>query len=223
MKQKLEAVLFDMDGLIFDTEIIHRHCWKLAGQSFEYEVNDDFFKRCTATTGEKTLALLSELYGSHCPAESFYQHKKELFQDYINSHPTQTKAGFTELFQWLQSQPVKIGLVTSSRLTSVKHHFADRDEFESFETVITAEQVTQGKPDPEPYLMACKKLGVTPSEAVVFEDSNNGARSAFNAGCHAIMVPDYLPPEDDVQKHAFAILNSLKDARALLSEQFQMN
>ncbi|WP_051786088.1 HAD family hydrolase [Endozoicomonas numazuensis] len=220
MKNELKAVLFDMDGLIFDTEVIHRQCWILAGQSFGYEINDIFFKHSTATTGKKTLILLNELFGKDCPAEAFYQQKKDFYQEYINSHPTQTKKGFVELFQWLRSQPLKLGLVTSSRSTSVNHHFASRSELASFNVVVTSEQVVNGKPDPEPYLLACQKLEVAPEETVVFEDSNNGIRSAFKAGCRTIMVPDYLPPEEDVQQHTYAILDSLSDARPLLTDQF---
>ncbi|MGI9281465.1 MAG: HAD family hydrolase [Endozoicomonas sp.] len=222
MKKNLQAVLIDMDGLIFDTEVIHRLCWVLAGQSLGYEVNDEFFKRSTATTWERTLALLSELYGKDCPAEAFYQQKKDFFQDYINANATVLKKGFSELFQWLLTQPLKLGLVTSSRRSSVEHHFASRNELSSFDTVVTSEQVVNGKPDPEPYLLACRKLGVPPEATVVFEDSNNGIRSAYTAGCQAIMIPDYLPPEADVQEHAFSILKSLHDARALILSQFQI-
>jgi beta-phosphoglucomutase-like phosphatase (HAD superfamily) len=83
--------------------------------------------------------------------------------------------------------------------------------------IVTGEDVAQGKPDPEPYLLACSRLRLDTSQTIVFEDSNNGTRSAFRAGCNAVMIPDYFPPEDDVKHQAYAIFKTLNEAKALIS------
>ncbi|WP_194842442.1 HAD family phosphatase [Endozoicomonas sp. OPT23] len=216
MLNDLQAIIFDMDGLIFDTEKYHRACWQEAGKSFGYGIDDTFLKQCASLTGQNTLRLLKDTFGEQCPAEALHLHKRKLFNQKIGLATIELKPGFAELFSWLRAQPVKLGLVTSSRQQTVHHNFVGMDALDAFNTIVTGEQVTNSKPDPEPYSRACRLLGVDPAKVMVFEDSNNGALSAIRAGCKAVMVPDFSSPVEEVAEKAHAIIDSLEQARGLI-------
>lgn len=216
MLNDLQAIIFDMDGLIFDTEKYHRACWKEAGQNFGYDIDDTFLKRCASLTGQNTLKLIREVFGKQFPAEAFHLHKRKLFNQKISVANIELKPGFAELFDWLKTQPVKLGLVTSSRQQTVHHNFSGLDALDSFNVIVTGEQVSRSKPDPEPYNKACRLLGINPARVMVFEDSNNGSLSAINAGCKAVMVPDFSAPIEEVAENAYAIIDSLEYARGLI-------
>lgn len=221
MNKPLQAVIFDMDGLIFDTEVIHRESWKAAANEYEVTLSDDFFKRAMSLSGHKTWTLLEEFLGADFPVKELHQRKRAIFKTKVQSQDIQIKPGFESLFDWLTSLPVKLGLVTSSRQEDVDHNFSNLDCLQHLDTVITSEQITNSKPDPEPYQKACQQLDVEPGRTIVFEDSNNGCRSAIAAGCNAIMVPDFAGPDPDVESGALAILDSLEQAKPfLLKQQF---
>ena len=216
MLNELQAIIFDMDGLIFDTEKYHRACWQEAGKDFGYDIDEAFLKRCTSLTGQSTLKLIREMFGNQVPAEALHLHKRKLFNQKINLATIDLKPGFMELFEWLKAQPLKLGLVTSSRQSTVRHNFSGLNALDSFNVIVTGEQVTRSKPDPEPYSRACRLLGVAPEKVMVFEDSSNGCLSAIRAGCKAVMVPDYSSPIAEVQEQSHAILENLEQARGLL-------
>jgi HAD superfamily hydrolase (TIGR01509 family) len=126
------------------------------------------------------------------------------------------KEGFHTLFAEAKSQQLTIALVTSSALPETKLNFGNTDYLNQFDLVITAEDVANGKPEPDCYVMAHEKLGLSAKDCLVLEDSNNGMRSGKAAGCYAAMIPDIVPPHQDVVESADYIFDSLDQVTALL-------
>lgn len=133
------------------------------------------------------------------------QHYKALRQTGITY-----KNGFIELFNYLSQRNIRLALVTSSHLVDVKHNFANSSYLNQFELLVAAEDVKQGKPNPECYLLTCQGLSLEPEYCLVLEDSNPGMQAALDAGCQAAMIPDLLAPNPAIKRRANYVLEQLE-------------
>ena len=211
---EFKAALFDMDGLIFDTEVIYKTSWKLAAAEQGLVIEDSFYQTLIGTQDAECERRLIDYFEGRLNLERFKQVKnrdlharREQGVDY--------KQGFDKLFALLQKKGVKCALVTSSALPEVKHNFGQSGHLEKFDIVITSEDVENGKPHPDCYMMACEQLGIEPGKCLVLEDSNNGIRSGLDAGCVTAMIPDLLPPNETIRQESHYILESLNSVQPL--------
>lgn len=211
-----KALLFDMDGLIFDTESVYKKSWVYAAEKQGLELPDSLYKTFIGVKDVECERMLSDFYKENAFNLELFKSVRDDHFHALRAQGIAYKSGFAELISAAHSRGYHLALVTSSTLPDVKVNFTGSDYLEGFETVITAEDVTQGKPDPEGYLKAVRRLGLTPEECVVFEDSNNGMRAGLSAGCICVMVPDLLPAEDEIKQKAHHILGSLEQAIELL-------
>ncbi|WP_026959370.1 HAD family hydrolase [Aliagarivorans taiwanensis] len=211
----ISTVLFDMDGLIFDTEGRYKLCWQAAASEQGFTLDDAFYQGFIGVQDAQCEQMLLSHFGSRFDLPRFRRERDQQLTA-LSNKPVDYKPGFEALFQQLIAQNYRLALVTSSSLPQVRHHFADSPWLEKFEVVISAEDIANGKPAPDCYLLATERLGVTPAQCMVLEDSNNGMRAGIAAGCQAVMVPDLLKPDDDVRANAMAIVSSLLEVPALL-------
>lgn len=210
----VHAVLFDMDGLIFDTEWVYKQSWQQAAQALGFPISEALYKTFIGVQNPECERILLREFGDHFPVESFREQREARFEVIRDQQGIAEKAGFTQLMRDLADSAIRTALVTSSSHGEVTTNFRQRPELDQFETLVTAESVTRGKPHPDCYLLACERLSLAPQHCLVLEDSNNGMRSALSAGCQAIMVPDLLGPEADVEDGALAIVESLVEVMA---------
>lgn len=201
----LKAVLFDMDGLIFDTESVYKQSWKFAASDQGLNLKDDLYQHFLGVQDPECEAMLAEHFIGVIDMERFRRLRDEDFHQ-RREKGIAIKLGFVELFTAIKECGLKTAIVTSSHLSEVKYNFRNTGYLEQYDLIITAEDVDRGKPNPDCYLMACDKLGFAPSECLVLEDSNNGVRAGLNANCHTIMIPDLLPAATDV-KHIKQVSN----------------
>lgn len=204
----LKAVLFDMDGLIFDTESMAKQSWQFAAIDQGLILSDEQYQPFIGTPSSECEEMVAKLFSGKIDMERYKRVRNE------NLHSRREKGislkpGFNSLFTVIEQRGLKVGLVTSSHLPDVEHNFQSIQVLDKFNTIVTAENVRRGKPNPECYQLACKRLCLLPQECLVLEDSNNGVRAGIGANCHAIMIPDLLPPAKDVE-HVLQ-LSSLKD------------
>ncbi|PSW20767.1 HAD family phosphatase [Photobacterium sanctipauli] len=211
----IKAVLFDMDGLIFDTEGLYKTCWQYAADEQELLLSDDDYQSFIGVQDAECERRLVNQFGEMLDLARFRQVRDAMVVA-EREKGVAYKPGFDVIFAFLKQQNLKCALVTSSALAQVKHHFADSGYLAQFDVVITSENVTNGKPAPDCYLMACEQLDIAPADCLVLEDSNNGMRAGLDAGCHAVMIPDLLSPAADVAERAMAIVTSLSDVKAYL-------
>jgi len=211
----IRAILFDMDGLIFDTESIHKTCWLAAAEQQNISIDDEFYQTFIGVQSAECEERLIKKFSSRLDIERFRLDRDSLLE---KSRETQAsfKPGFQQLIYLLKQQGLSCALVTSSTLKEVQHHFSSNRYLDEFDAIVTAEDITRGKPSPDCYLLACQKLGIKPKHCLVLEDSNNGMRAGLDAGCLAAMIPDLLQPGDDVAARANFIFSSLHDVVELI-------
>jgi HAD superfamily hydrolase (TIGR01509 family) len=211
MYKRILAVVFDMDGLIFDTEKVYKYAWKTAGKQVGYPIEDILYNRFIGLSTESCEKILKEEFSKHFPLKEFRELWIRLRRDKIENEGITFKKGFKKLFQFLKDQKIKVALATSSPQEDVDLNFKATSYLQDFASIVTEEKVNKGKPHPEIFQTTAKNLGIKTDEMIVLEDSNNGMRAAIAAKTIAIMVPDMLPPEDDVKKNAYKIISSLND------------
>ena len=211
----IRAILFDMDGLIFDTESIHKACWLAAAEQQHITIDEEFYQTFIGVQAAECEKRLIKRFSSRLDIERFRIDRDKLLE---KSRETQAefKPGFQQLIYLLKQQGLSCALVTSSALNEVQHHFSSNRYLDEFDAIVTAEDVTRGKPNPDCYLQACQKLAIKPKHCLVLEDSNNGMRAGLDAGCLAAMVPDLLQPSNDIAARANFIFNSLYDVAELI-------
>ena len=204
----LKAVLFDMDGLIFDTESIYKLSWQYAASEQNLDLSDDFYQQFIGVQDPECERILAEFFQDSLDLSRYKQVRDDHFHR-LRSNGIAFKPGFDQLFQDIKRRGLATAIVTSSHLTEVKYNFTTSDYLPQFDLVITAEDVERGKPYPDCYQMAYTRLGFKAEECLVLEDSNNGVKAALAAGCPVVMVPDLVAPSDEVNTEAI-VLNSLE-------------
>ncbi|CAH1522467.1 HAD hydrolase, IA, variant 3 family protein [Vibrio owensii] len=212
----LKAVLFDMDGLIFDTESIYKQSWQYAATEQGLTITDDFYQQFIGVQDPECERILSEHFQDAIDMPSYKAVRDEHFHN-LRNQGIALKPGFDALFYAIKQHGLLTAIVTSSHLPEVKHNFSGCEYLEQFDLVITAEDVERGKPNPDCYQMAYRHLGVDAKQCLVLEDSNNGIKAALAAKCQAVMIPDLLPPLPALEDKVI-IKASLEEVIPLLSQ-----
>ena len=215
------AVIFDMDGVIFDTEQLYIACCKAVSEKFhmgtEEEV-EDLCHRCIGVTSAITRQTILDTYGEDFPIEEYFKDSMKIFMERFGDGKHLIKPGVHELFAYLKEQGYRVALASSTR-TEVLTGELDRAELlRNFHVVVGGDQVTRSKPAPDIFLRAAELLEEAPENCYVIEDSYNGIRAAQAAGMKPIMVPDLLPANEEMQEKAVAILDSLYEVKEYLME-----
>lgn len=205
------AVVFDLDGTLIDSEALVKEAHFAACDALGVSMTDAQFLALVGMHREANDLQLKGYYGEDFPLERFIG----LTRTHIGERVAPLKAGALELMDELDARALPFGLATSSRRPWVEKHFAAHGLNARFQAVVTRQDVTEGKPHPEPYLHASKLLGALPGNVLALEDSYAGVSSAHAAGCMTVMVPDLLLADDDMRAKAL-VLASLAEVRSLL-------
>lgn len=213
------SVIFDMDGVILDTETTVTKCWIAAAIQLGMDV--EAVKQASLDVIGKNQASIIELYDSRFSSVEGYSFDKlfKIERTFFEAEARRgipVKEGARELLQWLKDQNATVGLASSSALKNVTEELEAVGLLDYFQELICGDMVSNGKPDPEIYLKCASKLGVEPSDTFVFEDSYNGIKSAHTAGMRTIMVPDCLPPTEETDKMVIATIKSLSVAKEFI-------
>lgn len=216
--EAVKAVLFDMDGLVFDTERLAEKGWLQAGKMFGFPMT---IKETAFIRGRNALAcqrLFQEWYGE----SDFYIRGKEIrnsyILDYIRENGMPVKEGMHELFVYLREHGIKTALATSTQRECVEEYFKYTDLPYAFDVTVCGTEVKNGKPAPDIFLMAAEKLGVDPGQCLVLEDSPNGIRAGHAAGCKVIMIPDMDKPKENITKLCTKVYQNLREIITYLDQ-----
>ncbi len=210
------GVLFDMDGVIFDSETVSVQCWRKAADELGLEGIDRVYTRCVGTNIASSKAILTEAYGERVDPAAFLALTNRFYDEACAADGLPVKPGAPELLRALREAGVPMAIASSTSRDYVTRELREAGLLPYFDAVICGDMVTKSKPDPEIFLKAAEALGVQPCDAVVIEDSYNGIRAAAAGGMHPIMVPDILPPTDEMRRLAEIILPSLFEVRDFL-------
>lgn len=211
-----KAIVFDMDGVIFDTERVCDMIWMEISREIGFENGEIALKACVGMNRKSE----AEYFAANHPEVDFEWFAAELSSrmlSWLDANGMPVKTGARELLTWLRENMWKTALATSTRRSSVMHHLESAGLCDMFDVIVTGDMVQNGKPHPEIYLTACEKLGVEPQETYAVEDSRNGLRSAHDAGMMAILVPDTTVPTEEMLEIAYKTHDTLLDVREHLS------
>lgn len=204
-----KAVVFDMDGVIFDSERAVMQCWKEVASRHNIPDIEKAILACTGTTMVRTREIMLNLYGADFPYDEYARESSAIFHSRYDGGRLPMKPGVKELLTFLKEHDKKIALASSTRQQVVTDELRDAGIIEYFDRIICGDMVSRSKPAPDIFLKACEELNISPSDSYAIEDSYNGIRAAHAGGLHPIMVPDLLPADEEMQSLAEIVLPSL--------------
>lgn len=203
-----QAVIFDMDGTLLDTEAVFRTIVFEVCDELGYAMTDDVHLSMVGGSHERTNQLLVEAYGVTFPYTLFDQRCRIIMHERSQSG-VPLKAGARELVSDLKARGIPTAVATSSRNPHATHHLGAAGLLDLFQTIVTRDDVLNPKPHPEPYLTAAHRLGVAPEHCLALEDSHTGVRAAHAAGMQTVMVPDLVHPSAEIRALGIAVMESL--------------
>lgn len=215
-RQEYDAVVFDMDGVIFDSERLVLECWNEIAQKHGIEDMGPVCLKCTGLTVDASRSVMKEYFGQDFPYDTYKAEMSRLFHERYDGGRLPMKPGVEELLAFLKEQGKKVALASSTRSQVVKTELADAGILSYFDAVICGDMVQNSKPAPDIFIRACKCLGTDPARSFAVEDSHNGIRSAESAGLRPIMVPDLVPVTEEMEQLTEVILPSLADVKQYL-------
>ena len=214
----MKAVIFDMDGVLFDTERLCLESWTRIADEQGLVDMEEVFTRCIGTNHHDTVEIIKARYGQDFPYEEFSARASKLFWQWIEENGMPVKKGVRELLDYLKDKNYLVSLASSSSQRSIERCLDSAGIRDYFNQITSGDLVVHSKPDPEIYKLACASLGVSPEDAYAIEDSFNGIRSAYLAGMKPIMVPDLIPPDEEMKQMSQVILSDLTQVISYLEQ-----
>ena len=218
LPRQVKAVVFDMDGLLFDSERVYRDAMYATAAEMGFELPDHLFRRLIGVPWAGNVTMLVEHYGQGFNHEAFRKEATRRFHVVADAEIC-LKTGVIEILDELDVLGLPRAVATSSLHQTVQHHLGQHDLLGRFHALVAQGDYARGKPAPDPFLTAAERLGVAPEDCLALEDSHNGVRAAHAAGMMTIMVPDLLDPTEEMQSLCVRIARDLHEVRELLAAQ----
>ena len=212
----VKGVLFDMDGVVLDTEKLYARFWQEAAQALGYPMTYEQALGMRSLSGPAGQAKLESYFGSGVSRAVMRDKRVELMDAFVATHGVEAKPGIYELLDYLQEKGIPAAITTSSPRERVERYLKPLGLLDRFDKICTGYEVKQGKPAPDIYLYGADSLHLRPEECLAIEDSPAGIESACRAGCMAVLVPDLDGADEAMRKMLFAEAESLSDVIGLM-------
>ena len=212
----IKGVVFDMDGLLLDTEKIVQRTWTDVGTRFGYPDMGQQIYHTLGFNRERRKEYFESVYGPDWPDEKIVEACGVRFTEIVQTEGIPVKKGARELLQHLKNKGIKIGLATSTAEEHAREELEGTGLWDYFDGRIFGNMITKSKPAPEIYEKACQAIGVEPKDAIALEDAPSGVQSAYNAGLRVVMIPDMVQPTEEVGALTFAVKNNLLEVIELV-------
>ncbi|MCW5735600.1 MAG: HAD family phosphatase [Enhydrobacter sp.] len=209
------AVVFDMDGLLFDTETLYEQSSRAAARELGFDMTQEFFRSTAGSPWPVVRGQLIEHFGPALVIDELHAVSRRIFHELIDSRSL-LKPGAVELLDLLDELKVPRAIATSSSRATVERHLETHQLSGRFHRIVAHGDYERHKPDPEPYLKAAEGLAVPPPLCLALEDSHHGVRSASSAGMMTIMVPDLLPATDELRALCLHVMTDLHDVHHVI-------
>ena len=210
------AAIFDMDGLLFDTERVSCIAWQQTGKEFGYEIGPDIFLQMVGNPIEVSGEILKRIFGEQLPYWEMRARRNEIGDEIEHSLDNLLKPGVREIFDFLEARDIPKAVATNTPVERTKKRLERFNLLTRVEVIVSSEMVAKGKPAPDVYLETASRLGVRPVDCIVFEDSPQGVEAAYNAGMRCVLIPDLRPPPPELQALAVYSASSLLETLGFL-------
>ena len=213
------AVIFDMDGVLIDTEKHYNAAWCQAATEAGFPFTREhalLLRSCEAKEGEK---LMQGIFGPSFDYYAIRERRRELVRERLAQYGLEKKPGVEETLRFLRANGIKTAVATATALDITKSHLTTIGVCDLFDSIVSAKNVAHGKPEPDVYLYACEQIGERPQDCMAVEDSPNGIMAAYRAGLRTVMVPDLTQPDEELTKYLYACVNSLSDLCELVDKE----
>ena len=217
MDAKIKAVLFDMDGVLIDTERYLTKFWQQAAREAGLDLDITEFYEFRSLASCFASVEFQKKYGSQYDYFAIRERRKELMNAHLAEHGIEMKPEVKETLQVLKERGYYIAVVTATDEERTKQYLTEIGIYDWFDSIICATMVERGKPFPDVYLYACERIGCRPEECMAVEDSPNGVAAASAAGCRTVMVPDLTLPDSELEKKVIGVRESLSGILTLLN------
>lgn len=212
---QIKAVIFDMDGVLLDSETISWRTWEIAAQERNLPDIKKVNALCMGANRADTVAILKEHYGKDFDGYDFLDYCSSLFEKIEFSEGIPLMPYVKETLEYLKSK-YTLALASSTREFKVRRQLKACGIIDYFKTITTGDMVEHSKPYPDIYIKACESINVRAQDCIAIEDSPNGIKSAQSAGLYPIMIPDKIQPDNELISLCYKVLPSLKEIRELL-------
>jgi len=216
MKDTIAAVLFDMDGLVLDTEKLYTRFWQEAANALGYPMTKEQALGMRSLNRGAGLSKMQSYFGPDVDYDKIRYKRIELMDAFVEREGVTLKPGIHELLSYLKEKGIKTAIATSSPIERTILYLSSVELQNSFDELVSGYMVEKGKPEPDIYLYAAKKLGVKPENCMVLEDSPAGILAAHRAGCLPVMIPDQDEPDEETKAILYARAENLKAVKTLL-------
>ena len=216
VRPEIRGVLFDMDGLVLDTEKLYARFWMEGCHHFGFPMTYEQALRMRAANSNLGRANLHEFFGPEADYDAIRSKRIEFMDAYIAENGVELKMGIRELLDFLQERGIATAIASSSPMDRIKTYLSAHDLYHRFDCLCSGYEIPNGKPAPDIYLKAAEQLGLRAEECLALEDSPVGIESAYRAGCYPVMVPDQDQPDALTQSRLYAKADSLLDVIDLL-------
>ena len=212
----IKAVIFDMDGVLIDTEKHYNAAWceaaRMAGFDFRRE-HALMLRSCDAGIASK---MMKDIFGAEFDYFAIREVRRRLVAERLAKYGLEKKPGIDEILAFLHTKGIKAAVATATGSELAHQHLETIGVKDQFDKIVSAVQVQHGKPEPDIYLYACSQIGEQPEDCIAVEDSPNGIKSAYAAGCKPVMVPDLTQPDEEIKPLLYAVVDSLADLKGLV-------
>ncbi len=197
----IHAVIFDMDGLMIDTEKLYQRFWKEAIEFYGHHPTQQLLLDLRSLSRDLAKQLLESTFGNSIDYNLIRQKRVELMDQYISCHGVVKKEGLDEILEYLQKNNIRMAVATATEYERTMRYLSCIDIFSYFDHIVCGTMVAHGKPAPDIYQKAIELLELPAIQCLALEDSPNGVKSALSAGCNAIMVPENYDQSEDLGVH----------------------
>lgn len=203
-----EAFIFDMDGLLFDTEKLCWICFKEICAEYGYDPDFEIYRKCIGRSAVEGNKLLEEGFRDHIPYGEVNLKWNDLYRSRLNNKDIPLKEGVLSFLENLEKKNIRMAVATSTETKLAIKKLENGSILRYFKTVTGGDSVKNSKPEPEIYIKAAGSIGCDPAKCIAFEDSENGVRSACSAGMTVIQIPDLIEPSEEIIKLGHTIVQS---------------
>ena len=215
----IRGVLFDMDGVVLDSEKLYARFWMEACHFYGFPMTREQALTMRSANRKVGEARLQSYFGSDANYHQIRFKRIELMDAFIAENGVEPKPGIFELMDFLNSSGIATAITSSSPKERIQAHLGSLGLYHRFDKICSGYEVPCGKPAPDIYLLGAKVLGLQPSECLALEDSPTGIEAAFRAGCTPVMVPDLDQPDENTLSMLYGQADSLTDIISLISRQ----